>query len=125
MDMHQLVNIFCEIDDFCNYLDTHCQHYMLSNARKSRRGPACKISISEIMTILVMSQMSKFRDFKNFYTGYLIFYHKSYFSNLPSYERFVHLINRAIFPLTIFTQLKTGKQTGIYYIIQAAYLISV
>jgi len=68
------------------------------------------------MTILVLFQMSRFRDFKNFYTGFLCFYHKSCFPNLPSYGRFVNLINRAIFPLTIFTQLKAGKQTGIYYI---------
>lgn len=116
MDMHQLVNIFCEIDDFCNELDKNCQNYMLSGPTKSNRGPACCLSISEIMTILVVFQMSRFRDFKNFYTGFLCFYHKSYFPNLPSYGRFVNLINRAIFPLTIFTQLKAGKQTGIYYI---------
>lgn len=116
MDMNQLVNIFCEIDDFCNELDQHCQHYMLTGPTKSARGPACGLSISEIMTILVIFQMSRFRDFKNFYSGFLSFYHKSYFPNLPSYGRFVNLINRAIFPLTIFTQIKAGKQTGIYYI---------
>jgi Transposase DDE domain len=116
MDMHQLVNIFCEIDDFCNELDKYCEHYMLSGPTKGKRGPACSLSISEIMTILVMFQMSRFRDFKNFYTGFLNFYHKSCFPNLPSYERFVNLISRTIFPLTIFTQLKAGKQTGIYYI---------
>ena len=116
MDMHQLVNIFCEIDDFCNDLNKHCQHYMLSGPTKSRRGPACSLSISEIMTILVIFQMSRYRDFKNFYTGFISFYHKSCFPGLPSYGRFVSLINRAIFPLTIFTQLKAGKQTGVYYI---------
>lgn len=116
MEMHQLVNIFCEIDDFCNELDTHCQHYMLSGSTKSNRGPSCGLAVSEIMTILVMFQMSRFRDFKNFYTGFLCFYHGSYFPKLPSYARFVNLINRAIFPLTIFTQVRAGKQTGIYYI---------
>jgi hypothetical protein len=116
MDMHQLVSIFCEIDDFCNELDKHCEHYLLSGPAKGKRGPACGLSISEIMTILVMFQMSRFRDFKNFYTGFLAFYHKSCFPALPGYERFVNLINRAIFPLTIFTQVKAGKQTGIYYI---------
>lgn len=90
--------------------------YMLTGPTKSNRGPACGLSISEIMTILVMFQMSRFRDFKNFYSGFLSFYHKSYFPNLPSYGRFVNLINRAIFPLTIFTQIKAGKQTGVYYI---------
>jgi hypothetical protein len=60
--------------------------------------------------------MSKFRDFKNFYTGFLAIYHKSYFPRMPSYERFIAIMNRAIFPLTIFTQVNGGKRTGIYYI---------
>ena len=68
------------------------------------------------MTILVMFQSSRVRDFKNFYTGLLCLYYKEYFPKLPGYERFVKLMQRAIFPLTIFTQLKAGKQTGIYYI---------
>jgi hypothetical protein len=116
MDVHQLVNIFCDIDDFCNELEHHCQNYMLSGPAKSNRGPTCCIAISEIMTILVMFQMSRFRDFKNFYNGFLKFYHKDCFPKLPSYERFVHLMSRAIFPLTIFTQIKAGRQTGVCYI---------
>ena len=48
MDVHQLVNIFCDIDDFCNELEHHCQNYMLSGPAKSNRGPSCCIAISEI-----------------------------------------------------------------------------
>ncbi len=68
------------------------------------------------MTILVMFQISRFGDFKNFYTGFLVAYQACAFPQLPSYGRFVGLIHRAIFPLTILTQLRAGKQTGIYYI---------
>jgi hypothetical protein len=60
--------------------------------------------------------MSRFRDFKNFYNGLLKFYHKDCFPKLPSYERFVHLMTRAILPLTIFTQIKAVRQTGGCYI---------
>ena len=83
---------------------------------KGKRGPACGLAISEIMTILVMFQSSRLRDFKNFYTGLLCLYYRGYFPKLPCYQRFVSLIQRAIFPLSIFTQLKAGQQTGIYYI---------
>jgi len=116
MDMHQLTDIFCELDDFCNELDTYTQNYMLTGPMKGKRGPECSLAISEIMTILVMFQSSRVRDFKNFYTGLLCLYYKGCFPKLPGYERFVKLMQRAIFPLTIFTQLKAGKQTGIYYI---------
>jgi hypothetical protein len=116
MDMHQLTDIFCELDDFCNLLNTYAQDYMLTGPMKGKRGPECSLAISEIMAILVMFQSSRVRDFKNFYTGLLCLYYKGYFPKLPGYERFVKLMQRAVFPLTIFTQLKAGKQTGIYYI---------
>lgn len=116
MDVRQLVSIFCEVDDFCKELDQYSKHYFLTGPSKGKRGPECGLAASEIMTILVMFQMSRFRDFKNFYTGFLCVYHKSCFPRLPTYERFVNLMKRAIFPLTLFTQLKGGKRTGIYYI---------
>ena len=116
MDLRQLVSIFCEIDDFCKELDQYSKDYFLTGPSKGKRGPECCLAISEIMTILVMFQMSRFRDFKNFYTGLLCIYYRSYFPRLPTYERFVNLMKRAIFPLTIYAQLKSGKRTGIYYI---------
>lgn len=116
MDAHQLIAIFCEIDDFCNTLDTYTGHYMLTSPMKAKRGPACNLAISEVMTILIMFQNSRVRDFKNFYMGVLCGYYKGYFPKLPCYQRFVNLMQRAIFPLSIFTQLRAGKQTGIYYI---------
>jgi len=116
MDMRQLVSIFCEIDDFCKQLDKYSQNYLLTGPTKSARGPTGGLAISEIMTILIMFQMSKFRDFKNFYIGFLGVYHKNYFPNMPCYARFIAIMNRAIFPMTIFTQVKGGKRTGIYYI---------
>jgi hypothetical protein len=116
MDMiHQLVTIFCEMDDFCNDFNKHQPTLLLSGPSKGRRGPVCALSTSEIMTILVLFQMVRFRDFKTFYTGFLSVYWRAYFPDLPSYNRFIELISRAIFPLTLFMQLKSGKRTGIYY----------
>lgn len=116
MDIHQLTDIFCQIDDFCNTLDTYTSDYMLTGPMRGKRGPSCRLAMSEIMTILLMFQSSRMRDFKNFYTGLLCMYYKGYFPKLPCYERFVSLMQRAIFPLSIFTQLRAGQQTGIYYI---------
>lgn len=113
---HQLVSIFCEIDDFCKELDVYTQHKLLSGPTKGRRGPCCQLALSEIMTILVMFHFVRFRDFKTFYTGYLEKHWLHYFPGLPSYNRFIELIQRAIFPLTLFTHIKGGRRTGIYYI---------
>jgi hypothetical protein len=113
---HQLVSIFCEIDDFCNEFDKNISQPLLTSPTRGHRGPACCLSISEIMTIQVLFQMIGYRNFKTFYTGFLQEYWKKYFPNTPSYQRFVELSSRAIFPLTLFTQLKAGKKTGLYYI---------
>jgi hypothetical protein len=68
------------------------------------------------MTVQILFQMIGYRNFKTFYTAFLQQYWTPYFPNLPSYNRFVELMRRSIFPLTLFTQLKSGKKTGIYYI---------
>jgi Transposase DDE domain len=112
----QLVSIFCEIDDFCKELDKNISSSLLTSPTKGRRGPPCCLSNSEIMMIQILFQMVGYRNFKTFYTGFLLIYWKQYFPKLPSYQRFVELINRTIFPLTLFAQFKSGKKTGIYYI---------
>ena len=112
----QLVSIFCEIDDFCKELDKNISESLLSAPTKGGRGPSCSLSISEIMTVQILFQMVGYRNFKTFYTAFLQQYWHHYFPNLPGYTRFVELIPRSIFPLTLFTQLKCGKKTGIYSI---------
>ena len=93
-----------------------CTQPLLTSPTKGRRGPACCLSVSEIMTIQILFQMVGYRNFKTFYTSFLQVYWKQYFPKTPSYQRFTELMSRAIFPLTLFTQLKCGKKTGIYYI---------
>ena len=113
---HQLTSIFCEIDDFCKELNKNISQPLLTSPTKGNRGPECCLSISEIMAIQIFFQMIGYRNFKTFYTAFLQIYWKKYFPKLPSYQRFVELMSRAIFPLTLFIQLKCGKKTGIYYV---------
>jgi hypothetical protein len=116
MPERQLISIFCEIDDFCKELDKNISQPLLSAPTKGQRGPDCCLSISEIMTIQILFQMIGYRNFKTFYIGFLQKYLIHYFPKLPSYGRFVELMSRSLLPLTLFTQLKCGKKTGIYYI---------
>lgn len=115
MDTTQLTRIFCEIDDFCKEFNQYTMGKFLPS-KTNKRGPACCLNESEIMTILVMFQSSGWRNFKNFYLGFLSVYLKNEFPNLPSYNRFIEIMNRVIFHLTLFSQLKSGKKTGIYFI---------
>ena len=112
----QLLSIFCEIDDFCKEADENLPQRQLETPTRSKRGPSCRLAVSEIMTIQILFQMMGYRNFKTFYTCFLQQYWKHYFPKLPSYQRFTKLINLAIFPLILFIQFKRGRKTGIYYI---------
>ena len=68
MDTHQLTHIFCQIDDFCKDFVHFTENKLLpASSGQKRRGPACSLSDSEIMTILVAFQSSGYRNFKIFY----------------------------------------------------------
>ena len=114
---HQLTTIFCQVDDFCNELDRGIKSYLLEDKGKHcKRGPNGCLSDSEIMTILIMFQNIRYKNFKTFYTCHVIPYWSHFFPTLPSYNRFVELMKKALFPMTLFVQTRAGKQTGIYYI---------
>ena len=74
------------------------------------------MSDSEIMTILILFQSSRWRDFKNYYNHFLSTYYQKEFPTLPSYNRFIEIMKRVICYLILFAQLRSGKRTGIYYI---------
>lgn len=117
MDMNQLTRIFCELDDFYKEYDSYMKAHLLpAPSLTTHRGPKPRLTESEIMTLLVAFQYSGFRNFKNFYNGFVAVYWKSAFPDLVSYHHFISIMSRVIFPLLLFTQLNSGKQTGIYYI---------
>lgn len=115
MDKNQLTRIFCEIDDFCKEFNTYTINKFLPNTKR-KRGPKGILSESEIMTILILFQSYGWRNFKNFYINFLSVYMKKEFPKLPSYHRFIEIMNRVVFHLTLFSQLKSGKRTGIYFV---------
>src|SRR5690348_679450 len=101
MDMNQLTRIFCQIDDFCKEINAHKMDYFLPSPT-TRRGPACCLADSEIMIILILFQSSQWRNFKNYYNHFLLTYYKTAFPKLPSYNRFIEIMNRVIFHLILF-----------------------
>ena len=116
MDIHQLTRIFCEIDDFCKEFSSYMKSKLLPRASSGERGPRCKLSDSEIMVILIWFQSSGFRNFKLFYNGFVCQYWHDAFPSLPSYNRFLEIMPRVMAQLILFSQLRCGKRTGIYYI---------
>ena len=66
--------------------------------RKPTRTPG--LTESEIATIVLMFQESPCRNFKYFYKSYLQQYRPE-FPKMPSYERFVALMPRILYFLTL------------------------
>ncbi|PHM33976.1 IS982 family transposase [Xenorhabdus szentirmaii] len=113
--MNKLVEIFCDVDDFCRFFIPQWEQFCLNKERRLRRRQG-RMYPSEIMTILILFHMSHYRDFKNFYLEHIWKYHHHDFPTLLSYTRFVSVAPSVLVPLCSYlTQLK-GKPTGIAFI---------
>jgi Transposase DDE domain len=110
-----LTEIFYYIDDFCNSFEEKNKAFILPNPNKKRQKP-CRISLSEIMTIMILFNMSNYRTFKYFYLNCVLGDLREYFPHMVSYQRFVQLEEYALMPLTVFLNGFKGDETGIYYV---------
>ena len=85
----------------------------IGNKYRNREG---KLSLSEMMTIMVSFHFSHFRTFKHYYKYCIGMQYKHLFSNLMSYSRFVGLQPRLMIPITLLLHILKGEETGLYFI---------
>ena len=113
--MKKLVELFCDVDDFCKAFIPQWQKQLLTDGTRVRNRES-RMSTSEMMTIVIGFHMSHYRDFKNYYLGYVSQRCKKEFPELLSYTRFLAIMPRLITPMcAYFTSLK-GEPTGIEFI---------
>jgi len=106
--MSQLTSMFCDIDDFCKHFEPSFEQYLLeTGCAKPRRRP--QLALSEIMTIIVFFHRSRYRDFKSYYTLYVLKHLKPCFPKAVSYTRFVELMPRALVPLCAYLNQRKGR----------------
>lgn len=109
-----LVEIFCILDEFCKYFTPELKKRSLKSPGKRHRNRACRMSDSEIMTILVIFHTRHFRDLKSFYLGYVCRHMHKEFPHTVSYNRFVERQAQVGLHLLLFLQTcALGKCTGI------------
>lgn len=108
--------LFCCLDDFVKVYQEWERHKLIDSGRKRLR--AGKLSVSEMMLIMVMFHTSPFRNFKDFYIYGVSDKYRQYFSEIPSYERFVALQGRLFLPLSVLLHmlLGQGEKTGLYVV---------
>ncbi len=114
--MH-VIQIYSKIDDFCKLISVYCErNKKLSDGKKHRDKP-CRMSLSEIMTIMVLFHLSNYRDFKHFYLYHICQVLRPAFPKVVSYNRMVELMRFALIPMMLFLKLECkGKTTGLSFL---------
>ena len=110
-----VTEIFCDIDDFCKAYLNRKSVYLLPNPKRQRERQS-NMSISEVMAVIVLFQMSHYRTFKDFYQNCILRDMKSFFPKALSYSRFVFIKPQALLLLSAYLFSKAGEQTGLYYL---------
>jgi hypothetical protein len=114
--MDSLLELFCDVDDFCLAFLPFWKKQLLSSGEKYRNR-ARSLTISEIMTILIAFHQSHYRNFKAFYTEQVLKNWRPEFPGLVSYTRFVEYIPSTVVPLMAYLQkCCLGRCTGVSFI---------
>ena len=109
------IAIFCDADDFCKAYEEYCRNRLLMD--KKAVVPETRMSLSEIMTILIMYHLSGYKTFKWYYTKHIMVHQRKDFPDLVSYNRFVEIMKFALVPLILYTiKARFGKCSGISFV---------
>ena len=110
-----LLELFCSVDDFWQCFGREWYKSLVS-ARTMQRIRQSGLCESEVMTILIHFHQSYYRNFKAYYTEYVMVHLRNEFPGLVSYQRFVELTPRVLIPMAVYLQSCLGKCTGISFI---------
>ena len=121
--LDRIVEIFCEVDDFCQVFVPQWEAFLIGTGGPAPRGPQPGLSPSEIITLLLVLHSSGFKHLKSFYHGFAEPLLRGYFPGMPCYEHFVSLQKSVFVPLVVFLLSHLGTRTGLYYIDSTALAI--
>jgi hypothetical protein len=114
--MDSLLELFCDVDDFCQIFLPIWRKQLLSTGEIQRQRER-SLTASEVMTILIHFHQSHYRNFKAHYTDYVLGRLRGEFPGLVSYTRFVEFIPSVLLPLCVYLRTHClGICTGISYI---------
>ncbi|MBS4168490.1 hypothetical protein PARA125_001128 [Parachlamydia sp. AcF125] len=116
MDELAIIELFCLLDDFCQRFQKMCAQKCIQYTKQKIRKRTFRISLSEVLTILLLFHRSNYRTFKNFYLSHLKVTLKHLFPKLVGYSRFVQLTSEAFFPMFCFTQERQRRCEGIFFL---------
>lgn len=110
-----LLETFCDVDDFCQYFEPKWERHQLKSGLRQRRRKS-RLSLSEVMTIVIHFHQSGYRTFKAYYLNHVQRHLNKEFPNLVSYSRFVRLMAQAMVPLIWYLITHCGQCTGLSFV---------
>ena len=114
--MDSLLELFCNVDDFCETFEPSWNQQQLSSGEKKRQRNR-SLTNSEIMTILIAFHQSHYRDFKAYYCEQVSKNWRQEFPGLVSYTRFVEYIPSVAILLIGYLRTRClGRCSGISFI---------
>jgi hypothetical protein len=111
----QFIELFCGVDDFCLEFEPEFNKQLLEDGTRKRMRTS-KLSLSEVMTIIIWFHQSGYRTFKDYYTREVCTHMRWAFLDLVSYNRFVELMSGALLPLCFYLCTRKGNCSGISFI---------
>ncbi len=111
---HQLIELYCNIDDFCRkYKEDLDEISIEEDPKKRKRKRVSKMSLSEIMTISIFYKQLKFSNFKAYYKEHVEQYLRPFFPDLVAYSTFTKLMKKCVLPMYCLLEYLKGKCTGL------------
>jgi hypothetical protein len=110
-----LEELYWDVDDFCRLFLLAWHRQLLTEGTRQRKRSS-RLTLGEIMTILIYFHQAQYRNFKAFYLLHLCRHCRGEFPNLLSYNRFVALIPTVLMPMGIYLHTRRGEDTGIAFI---------
>lgn len=111
---NKLIEIFIEVDDFCNALD----NWLVQQGKVKPSKYKGQLSKSEILTILIFYHHSGYKCFQYYYNRMVRSNLRDYFPKIISYKRFLSYIPKCTQHLFLLGLVQCSKshRTGIYFI---------
>jgi Transposase DDE domain len=110
-----IVALFCDLDDFYQAFAPLWQQQLLPAPGRHRRRPS-RLSMSEIMTLVIAFHDSDYRTFKHFYRKEVCRHGRAEFPHLVSYQRLIECLPAVLVPVSAYLQTRLGHTRGIAFI---------
>ena len=108
------VTVYCAVDDFCKVFEPQWRARLVTEGERQRQR-AGRLSLSEMLTIMIGFHTSGYRTFKMYYMSLRAPSNRD-FPDLVSYTRFVELKPTLTVPLFAYLTSCFGEITGVAYI---------